>query len=259
MAENAPLDIDTYEALDPHFAFRLPDGRQMRFACPNRQVLFRCETLFTKEPDTVDWIMGFDASDVFVDVGANVGIYTVLAAVARGCAVMAFEPEAQNFAQLNANIVANGLDGRVVAFPIALYDRFLVGKLHFENIGAGHSHNSFNEAVDYKLRPRQFGHVQGAVSSRLDALVADAAIPFPTHVKIDVDGLEHRVVEGMAGLLDDPRLRSVLVEIDSGQPVHRAIVERMAAAGFTWSEDQVAEARRKSGPHTGIGNWIFRR
>ena len=258
MAET-PMSIEQYEALDPHVTFNMRDGRPVRFRCPNRQTLARYETLLTKEPDTIAWIAGFDAADQFVDIGANIGIYTIFAAMLCGCAVAAFEPEAQNFALLNENILRNGLDGRVIAYPIAVYDRAFVGKLHFDNIGAGHSHTSFHEELDYRLRPKRFQHVQGSVSARLDTLVADGAIAFPTHVKIDVDGLEHRVVEGMAGLLSDPRLRTILVEIDSAEPNHQAIVAQLEAAGFTWSEEQVQTARRKEGPHQGIGNYIFRR
>ena len=63
----------------------------------------RAETFFTKEPDTIEWIESFDKNDVFLDIGANIGIYSLYAAK-NVSKVWAIEPESLNFAMLNLNI-----------------------------------------------------------------------------------------------------------------------------------------------------------
>jgi hypothetical protein len=86
------------------------------YLTPNTRALWRVETLFSKEPDTIEWIASFAPDEVLADIGANVGMYTIWAAKTRGTRVFAFEPEAQNYALLNCNIHANGLDQAVRAY-----------------------------------------------------------------------------------------------------------------------------------------------
>lgn len=253
------LTIDQYESLFPHATVPLPGGDKVVYFTPTKMTLWRAQTLFVKEPDTVEWLAGFAPTDVFIDIGANVGMYSILAAKLRGCPVYAFEPEAQNFAVLNRNILANNLSGQVVAFPIALYDRMRVDRLFNNSAEAGNSHNSFSERVDMHLQPTTHRFEQGAVSLSLDELIEQGAVPPPTHVKIDVDGLEHKIVAGMAKALSMPGLRSVLIELNTNVVEHRDIISIMAAAGFHYYEEQVEKARRKEGAHVNIGNYIFRR
>ena len=64
----------------------------------------RAKTFLTKEPDTIEWIEKFNEKDVFLDVGANIGIYSLYAAK-KVSKVWALEPESLNYAMLNLNIL----------------------------------------------------------------------------------------------------------------------------------------------------------
>jgi hypothetical protein len=97
------------------------------------------------------------------------------------------------------------------------------------------------------------------VAATLDALVAGGALPQPTHLKIDVDGLEHRVVAGAGAVLRDPRLRLVQVEINQNLAEHRAIVAALAAGGWRYDPAQVAAAERRQGDFKGLAEYVFRR
>src|SRR5919106_5118479 len=79
----------------------------------------------SKEPWTVRWIEDhLRPGEVMYDVGANVGAYTLLAAVAvPGARVVSFEPSPANFAALCANVELNEVAERVIAVPLALGDR----------------------------------------------------------------------------------------------------------------------------------------
>ena len=108
------LTLEQYERLSPRSEIAF-GGLKMLFATPNTLTLWRVQSIHKKEPCTLEWIAGFGEGDILVDCGANVGMYTVWAAVTRKARVYAFEPEAQNYALLNRNIQLNGLAGRVRA------------------------------------------------------------------------------------------------------------------------------------------------
>ena len=63
-------------------------------------------------------------------------------------------------------------------------------------------------------------------------------------IKIDVDGLEHKVLAGCHATLRDPRLKTVLIEINSNLEEHRRLAEELTALGFAFSDEQVLAARR---------------
>ena len=69
---------------------------------------YRADTYATKEPETIEWMDRlFKSDEVMWDIGANIGLYSLYAARAKGLKVFAFEPESTNFARLNNNINLN--------------------------------------------------------------------------------------------------------------------------------------------------------
>ena len=217
------------------------------------------DTLFTKEPDTIEWIRGFDANDILVDIGANVGMYTIWAAKTRGVRVFAFEPESQNFALLYRNIVLNRLFGLVTAYCAALSDEEGFSLLYLSDFQLGASCHTFGESLDHNLADRRTGITQGCVSTTLDNLVARGAVPVPHHIKIDVDGLEHKVLAGCRDTLRNSQVKSLLVEINTNLAQHRRLAEELADMGFSHSADQVERALRTEGAFRGVGNYVFQR
>lgn len=251
------MDLAEYEALQPNV--RLTYGEAtLVFATPNQRAVWRVDTALTKEPDTVEWIGEFAGDDVLVDVGANVGLYSIMAA-SRGVRVYAFEPESQNYALLNRNIYLNGMGERVSAYCAALSDRAEFGTLFLSGFDAGGSCHSFGESVDFRAQPMQAAFTQGCYSSTLDALVAAGAMPVPNHLKIDVDGIEHKVLAGAARTLADRRLRSVLVEVNTAIEDHWGLIDRLLEQGFDYSRERALAAQRKKGRFEGVGNYVFRR
>lgn len=143
--------------------------------------------------------------DTVLDVGANVGYYTVLAARAVGGAgrVHAIEPDPDNLALLRSNLALNGL-GNVVVHPVALSDHAGEAALYRDAANRG----------DHRLYPAA-GEPREAVTvpvTTLDALLGQA--PLPRVIKMDAQGGELAIFRGMAGLLArrPPRLR-ILMEI----------------------------------------------
>src|SRR3989338_9770525 len=93
----------------------------IKLSTNNALTYFRANTFFSKEPDTLAWIDTFNKSDTFYDIGANVGLYSLYAAI-KGISVIAFEPESQNYAEFNKNIFLNNLDSKIQALNVAISD-----------------------------------------------------------------------------------------------------------------------------------------
>jgi FkbM family methyltransferase len=252
------LTLEEYERLNPTCEVS-HEGTRVRYVTPSSVLKWRVDSLFEKEPCTIEWIARFAPGEVLVDVGANVGMYTIWAAKTRGVRVFAFEPEAQNYALLNRNVLLNGLGDRVKAYCLALSDADGFSELHLSELGAGGSCHSLGERVDFAHRPMQPEYSQGCISARLDDLVSRGVVPEPDYVKIDVDGFEPKVIAGAAALLGGKRLKSLLVEINQNLPDHMELVTHLHACGYRHDPAQVERVVRKSGAFKGCAEYVFER
>jgi FkbM family methyltransferase len=252
------FSLEEYEKLDPRCELA-HEGVRVIYATPTSATKWRVDSLFQKEPVTIDWIAGFAPNDVVVDVGANVGMYTIWAAKTRGVKVYAFEPEAQNYALLNRNIALNNLGGQVTAYCLGLSDRPGYSELHLSALEVGGSCHSLGERVDFKHEPMTPAFSQGCVAARLDDLVEAGAVPVPDHIKIDVDGIEPRIVAGAGRVLANRKVRSLLIEINRNLADHLQLAKDLELLGFRYDSAQVAAAERKSGAFKGVAEYVFRR
>jgi FkbM family methyltransferase len=244
------------------------DGRIVRYAVSTPECRWRVETLFTKEPGTIDWLESFRPGEALVDVGANVGMYSVYAGAVCGARVYAFEPESQNYAELCRNIFLNGAHGAITAYCAALGERPVeVSRLLLNRFGAGLSFHDFSEpSRGYDPQSRL---AQGCIAFSLDHLIETGAVPCPAHVKIDVDGHEQRVIRGMAQLLESKRIRTLLLECDASLPATSGIVAWLRQLGWQVNPDQLRLTREGLRPAAAVmdelgrgaftGNVIFGR
>jgi len=191
------------------------------------------------------------------DIGANVGMYSMLAGKSCGLRVFSFEPESQNYALLNRNIHLNRLSETVTAFPIALSDANKVDRLYLSEFTTGGSCHQFGAQTNFNLQPVRSPFAQGCVAFSLDSLVAQGFLPQPHHIKIDVDGLEHLVMSGAVSVIRDPQMKSLLVEINGGLAQHRELIDLMTSLGFIHDARQVESSVRTEGTFKGCGNYIF--
>lgn len=207
------------------------NGRTYAFVCPSRMVSWRARTFLTKEPETIEWIDTFRPGDVLFDVGANIGLYSIYAA-SRAVQVIAFEPESQNYALINQNILLNGLADRITCLAVALSDQPGVNRLYVSRFRAGESKHNFGAALDWQGQPFAPSFQQGSIAFSLDSFLELQPDPFPTHIKVDVDGIEARVIRGAARTLRDERLKSLLVEFDGASAADRAAIADIEGAGL---------------------------
>ncbi len=143
---------------------------------------------------------------VFMDIGANVGFFTLLAArrVGKGGQVHAFEPEPRTYAALRRNIALNRLTN-VTAWQLALSDTAGTATL-FPHAGGNSGAAS--------LRPLENSGPPVAVElDTYDRLAAERGLPVPSLIKIDVEGAETKVIRGMTQLLSQETKPPILMEI----------------------------------------------
>ena len=252
------LTLEQYEKILPTSATE-HEGKKMVFATPSMFTLWRVQTIREKEPWTLEWISSFKPGEILLDCGANVGMYTIWAAVTRACPVYAFEPEAQNYAVLNRNIQLNGVASLVRAYCMGLSDATGLSVLNMADMRVGGSNHSVGEALDFEHKPLATNFVQGCYAAKVDELVARGDIPVPNHIKIDVDGFEPKVVAGARETLRDPAVKSLLIEINQNLADHMSMVGELNALGFAHEGSQVARAERKSGTFKGVAEYVFRR
>jgi FkbM family methyltransferase len=182
-----------------------------------------------KEPETLAWIESMSQDGALWDIGANVGVYSLYAAARGVRSVAAFEPCAENFARLCANVHLNpGFPDVIDALQVGFSKNSGSGEFHNRVGGPGYSGGQLYAAVD------ETGAVFPTVSvETVDVCTIDdmaRSIGVPTHIKIDVDGAEYDILQGAAETLGDERLKSVLVEVNSRSA---AINEMMVGEGFT--------------------------
>jgi FkbM family methyltransferase len=252
------LTLEQYENLNPRCEIE-HDGVKMAFATPSTLTRWRAESIYQKEPWTLEWIASFQPADILLDCGANVGMYTIWAAATRRTRVFAFEPEAQNYALLNRNIRINGLAGLVKAYCMGLSDKAGLFDLHMADLRVGGSCHAVDEALDFQHQPLKTLFVQGCIAGTLDELVAGGTVPVPTHIKIDVDGFEPKVIAGARATLANPAVRSLLIETNQNLDDHRAMVRELNALGLMHDPAQVKRAERKEGTFKGVAEHVFRR
>ena len=193
---------------------------------------WRYATLLDKEPETIEWIDSFAPGETFWDIGANVGIYSAYAGV-RGTRTLAFEPHFANYHQLCLNVGLNDLQDRVTPLCLAFTDRKATAEMNLASIDFGTSMSNFGEAVDFRGTPFVPAFRQGMIGYDIDSYIADFGVDVPTHIKIDVDGIELPIVQGARRTLADPRVKSVsieLIETDIAQV--EAVTAILEAAGL---------------------------
>lgn len=141
-----------------------------------------------------DNIKGYD-NPVFIDVGANSGLYSVMNK-AKGFKIYSFEPHPILELILKENIRRNNCNSEV--FVTALGDEEKESYLsHYDQPWkAGYTHIQ----DDIKIIPVQI--------KRMDSLIKEK----PTHIKIDVEGYELYVLKGMGELLSD--LPELFIELN---------------------------------------------
>ena len=205
----------------------------LAFVTTHPQALQYPREFETREPETLTWIDNFEAPCRFWDIGANIGVFSIYAGLRAGIEVYAFEPAAASYAALCRNIETNRLDDRVRAFCVALGDRTELGCLYLSATNAASVFNAFESTTDCFGNEITPVFRQGMLGFSIDGFRRLFGVPAPNYLKIDVDSIEERILEGGRETLQDPALRSVLIELEAADTQrNERLTKALEAAGF---------------------------
>ena len=221
--------------------------------CGHGRLLWRARTFHTEEPETIRWLDSIPPDGCLWDVGANVGLYSIYAARFGKCRVYAFEPESQNFALLVENIALNQVAENCQPACLAISEKSGLGSLNVRYVTKGGAYNLFDSPESAlgkdKDLPESIRAVMTADSTKstlrqmvygvsLDDLLIQHKLQMPTHLKIDVDGLEPWIIQGAPRLLESKQLQTILIEINKKSPRDMAVPDVLAGKGFRLSSDR---------------------
>ncbi len=194
-------------------------GLSFKLVSDNWITKYRTRTFNSKEPEMLDWIdENVKDHDILFDVGANIGIYSIYAALRNPkLCIYAFEPEYSNLNQLKQNIINNGLQASIVPFSIALGANTGLSYLHIQDTTAG---SALHTISSQPLKTTHAGHEvvwkEGVASFTIDDFCEMEGVK-PTIIKIDVDGNETEILNGGKKTFNNKDLRSILIEVDRKQ------------------------------------------
>ncbi len=180
-------------------------------------------SMFRSQPEIPKWIDTFDQNSVFIDIGANIGLFSLYAAK-KNHKVIAIEPESLNFACLNLNIKDNNLNDKINAFPIALNNKFEISNLNLSVMKFGGSGSTFDRQINDQGVYFDPIYKQGSISFSLDDFL-DRTRNIPNYIKIDVDGNELRVIQGMTETLRKNQLKSICIELNPDFAEHQQVLK----------------------------------
>jgi len=170
------------------------DGNKITFKTGHNRVNNRVQKFFEDEPLLIDWIKKFNSQDIFLDIGANVGSYS-LAALSKGSFVYSIEMDLNNSAVLFENIFLNKFYEKSIILPFGVGSKNSIENIYYRDFTVGDCLQSIGrEALIPTVRRNPFTIKQPIFS--LDELFNFFSLKQPTKIKIDVDGNEKFVFEG---------------------------------------------------------------
>jgi FkbM family methyltransferase len=137
--------------------------------------------------------------DLFIDIGANIGSYTMLASAEAGANTIAVEPVPQTFGHLTQNIKLNNIAAKATALNIGLGSKK-------DNLKFTRGHDTGNHVATE--------HDTDVTEVKVDTLDNILAGQTPLLLKIDVEGFETEVLNGAEKILNSPGLKAIIIELN---------------------------------------------
>ncbi len=188
------------------------------FFVPNRLIEWRVETFFTKEPETLAWIDNFEKKDnlIFWDIGANIGLYSIYNVIKnKNSTSISFEPSSSNLRVLTRNISINKLENKIRVFPLPLTNKDNQFQIMNESdFIEGGSLNTFGEKFNFEGNIFKSKMNYQILGTSINYLIENNILELPDYIKIDVDGIEHFILDGASKYLKNLKIKSLSIEIN---------------------------------------------
>lgn len=238
--------------------------KNTKFFIPNSTTKWRVDSLYDKEPETLEWIDSFkekkNSEIIFWDIGSNIGLYSIYAAQKHNnIKIYSFEPSTSNLRILSRNISINNLENKVLVCQLPLSDKsFSHLTLNEPEFIEGWSMNSYGKPTDYegkKFNPTQKYKILG---TSIDSLIVNNILKIPDYIKIDVDGIEDKILIGGKKTLKNKKVKSISIEINENyKSQHKSIIKILKELRFVFAHKKHADIYNKSKKFSKIFNYVF--
>jgi FkbM family methyltransferase len=178
-------------------------GHRIVLGAASQAELQRLQAQLKTQSAAIEWLDSMAERPAFLDVGADAGLHSLYAAVARKGLVIAVEPDGVRRSALTENIAANQVAAQVTLLPIPLSD--------------------------------------GGQGLSVDQLVASGSVPQPTCIRIGSSAVAAVVLKGAAKALADPRLVGVLIDLQPGTSLDSESSQLLETAGWVLDGEPPAD------------------
>ena len=215
------------------------------FSLPNTNWIthFRWFVIEIKEPEVrfyIDKYMKED--DIFFDIGANIGIFTLYAGKKyKSLQIYCFEPEYSNLYLLKENILKNNLTQKASIYSVGISDFTGISHLHLQDLKEGAAaHTENRETIQETDEGFEVVWTEGIATATLDYLCGSLNV-CPNAIKIDTDGNEAKILNGAIKTLQNPALRSLIIEMPTSLEASRQCEDIFEKNNFyrCWSQEGV--------------------
>ena len=210
----------------------------LSLAVPNWLCRYRATSFSQKEPETLRWLDQCDSQTILFDIGANVGLYSVYAAKSKNANVYAFEPSIFNLPALSRNINYNDVQEKVHIVANPLSDNVKFADFKLSNLDEGGALSAFGVNYDQFGKSFKSEFSYHTLGFTLDFLIESKLLPHvPNMVKVDVDGIEHLILDGARKTLKNKLCQTVLIEVnDNFAEQAKQTASILGECGFTLKE-----------------------
>ncbi len=160
-------------------------------------------SIFYYEEETLNWIEQFNEGEIFWDIGACTGVYSILASKKK-LKSYAFEVDFPTFNICKKNINLNKVDNLCKSFNILIGEDTKLVNLDINKIAAISKTPIINDKSDNML-----------MSFKLDDLINFEGFDAPNYVKIDVERTEDKLFKGGKKFFQLESIKSIMVEISN--------------------------------------------
>lgn len=196
---------------------------QAKFKCTTEAERHHYKANFRLErPLLRDLLNTVEEDDTVWDIGANVGLYSCI--IGKRASVVAFEPQPANHERLNENLRLNGINAETHQIALGGDD----GEISFEMDDRGEIAGAGRGTITA-------GDTHSSVTVRQSQgdTIAAQETPLPDIVKIDVEGAEKQVIDGMTNTLNNAQCRLVYCEVHIGRGVSESsVTKQLENLGF---------------------------
>jgi len=217
------------------------DGVNFNLSCTNWITHFRWYLFEKKDTEVRRYINDYVRDgDVFFDIGANVGVFSIYCAKRfKNAAIYSFEPEYSNLYLLKENVIYNALQSQVNIYSVAISDFVGMSRLNLQDVTPGSAvHTESKDSIALTDDGYPVIWAEGVTCVTVDYLCEQLDV-FPNVIKIDTDGNEDKILKGAKKTLANKDLRSLIIEMPYyDRQKYDCCVEILKSSGLSldWSD-----------------------